>query len=318
MSERIFSTFSDGEYAVIESLSDESKRTPETVELSQSKVVRLLCRHALNDLLNGEFDVIEGTNSDIDAEALNELIPDSARARYYRDEIKNDNWLVDMRGGFEGRVRREFRKRFKNGYEPETIAELAEGFAKEAQVYWQLVGDDTEAYQQKLEFIEARVQEYREKHDISDYDPNAEWLKLEGVERGAAAAEVDQQAEQFDMERLEAEATERLSSAPNADSDAIASAVAKDTGVPLSVAERATNAAVEAGEYEPEQSVQEYANELINEHGVTSIRTLRQRVMATFDVPKPEAVGVAAEAKRQHEQGDSAPQGQAATDGGRQ
>ena len=324
MSERVFATFSDGEYCVIECLADESKRTPEAVELSQSKVVRLLCRHALNDLLDGDFDVIEGTDSGVDADLLNELIPDVVRARYYRDDIKGDNWLVDMKGGFEGRVRREFRKRFKNGYDPDAIAELAEGFCKEAQVYWQLIDDDTDTYQEKVEFVNSKVAEYREKHDVSTYDPDAEWLSLEGVEQGEADAEVQQQAEQHDMKALEATATERLSMVPNADAEAIASAVAKAEGVPLSVAQEATDAALEAGDHEPETTLQEYANELVNEQGVTDLRSLRRLLISKRGVSKPEAVRAAAEAKRQAAEPEqdqargSALNGQAATDGGEQ
>jgi len=198
MSKRKNVTLADGEAAIVEALDRVSKQSDDIPALSQARIMRLLMREGIDALLSGDLDIHDQTIEDeIDAEMLSELVPDHVRVSYMRDEIKDTNRVADLKGGFEGRVRSEFRKRFRNGYDPGAIAELAEGYILEAQIYWQTIEDDPETYQQKVEFINDRVSDYRASAEVSNYDPDAEWLSFSGVEEGSERRQIEQSSEEI-------------------------------------------------------------------------------------------------------------------------
>lgn len=63
----------------------------------------------------------------------------SAKVDAAREEIKRQSRPIDMAGGFPGRCRKAFEKRFKNHYRPKWLAAKAESYRKEARRLQDLV-----------------------------------------------------------------------------------------------------------------------------------------------------------------------------------
>jgi len=184
----------DGVGDVIDALVRESASTREVPALNQSEVIRLLLRAGASDLIEGELDAPGALEGD----ALEELIPDHKRARYLREETKDETWFVDMKRGFEGRVRDALEDRFQGGYDPEGISEFAETFVEEARIYWQIVEDDPETFAEKTRFVRQKVEEYREVHEVSTYDPDEEFLQgFSGVQDGIEAESVEEVSDEI-------------------------------------------------------------------------------------------------------------------------
>ncbi len=200
MSKRFSVTLPDGLADLVEGLSRYSKQTDEVPALPQARVIRLLLTDSAARLCEGgEFDVHgRDLSEDVDEGVLRDLVPDHVRAKFLREEVKSENWLADMKGGFEGRVRDALARRFKNGYDPEAAAEVAEGYVKEARIYWIMIEDDEETFEEKRNYVHDRLEDYRERYDVSDYDLEDEWLSgFEGVERGEEVREERSEREQF-------------------------------------------------------------------------------------------------------------------------
>lgn len=179
----------------IEAVHRASGETDAVPYLPQSTVMQLLMRDAARRVADG--DGIEIGFDEIDEADLSAIVPDHTIARYLREDLKDETWLVDMREGFEGRVRNQLAERFKGGYDPEGIAAFAETFTREAHIYWQVIDEDDETYQDKVAFVQDKIEQYREKWETSTYDPDEEWLSsFEGVEDGEAEQEREQVREQ--------------------------------------------------------------------------------------------------------------------------
>lgn len=190
----------DGVEEVIEELVRQSGGTLEIPTLKQADVVRLLLRDACHRLIDGDLMVAEETAevTGIDAETLEELVPKTARAKFLYNDEKDENWLADMKGGFEGRVRDRLEARFKSGYEPEAVREVAQGYIREARIFWLMVEDDRETFEEKKRYVVDKVEEYKRKYNVSEYDPDEEFLAgFSGVQEGEAQAEVDGAREQI-------------------------------------------------------------------------------------------------------------------------
>jgi hypothetical protein len=186
VSERITVTVPDGLNALVEGLVRYSGTTEEVPTLSKARVLRLLAYDGANSLVEGELDVLdEELAEEGDVEALLELIPEHVRARYLREEVKEENWLADMKGGFEGRGREMPDEPFRNGYEPDAAAEVAEGLIKEARIYWIMIEDDAETFERKQQYVHDKIDEYRERHEETTWDHDEDWLGgFEGVQDG--------------------------------------------------------------------------------------------------------------------------------------
>lgn len=209
MSERISITVPDGLGALVDGLVRESGATGEVPTLSKARVFRLLATDGANRLVEGDLDVhdgLVGPDEEVDGEALLDLVPDHVRARYLREEVKSQNWLADMKGGFEGRVRDALAERFKNGYDPEAARDVAEGYVEEARIYWFILEDDRETFEAKRDYVLERIADYREKHETTTWDFEEDWLgTFEGVEEGrteAALARVGPQIRAIAEDRL--------------------------------------------------------------------------------------------------------------------
>jgi hypothetical protein len=186
----------EGLLSIVDGLVDASGATPEVPVLSRSEVLRLLLDSASDDLAEGDLDA-DAIADDVDPETLAELIPDHRRAKYLREEAKEESWLVDMREGFEGRVRDQLEERFSGDYDPDGIEEFAETFVEEARIYWRVIDDDPERYRDAVAFVEERVEQYRETYKSSTYDPNAEFLSgFSGVAEGIIEEDVEEVEEE--------------------------------------------------------------------------------------------------------------------------
>jgi len=192
VSDRISITVPDGLGALVEGLVRESGTTGEVPTLSKARAFRLLASDAADRLVEGDLDIHGRDLADeVDGETLAELLPDHVRARYLREEVKGKNWLADMKGGFEGRVRDALAERFKNGYDPDAAREVAEGYIDEARIYWLVIDDDPETFEEKREYVLDRIEQYRAKHETTTWDFEDEWLSgFSGVEQGEAEDEI--------------------------------------------------------------------------------------------------------------------------------
>lgn len=246
--------------SVIEALVSASGSSEDVPVLSKAAVDRMLLRHACKDLLEGDLELDGDVEDHIGSEELRELVPEHRRARYLYNEIKDENWVADMRGGFEGRLRDQLRSRFKNGYPPEDIREWSEGKKREAHLWFGAFGaegDDREP-EEIIEWIEDRIDDYAEKYETSEFDPDESFLDgFEGVEEATdrnvidAAREsglLDELTELAD-DRLEPDYTATADKGPNPearDPEAIARAIAKERGVKEEVAVEAVERASES------------------------------------------------------------------------
>lgn len=219
---------------LIEGLADESALSPEVPRISQSEVIRLLLRTGANQLLEGNVDGLEQEDLDdqLDPETVGDLVPDHKQARYLLDEVKDESWLLDMRQGFEGRVRTELEKRSRNGYDPDGIREFYEKFAKEATIYWKIVGDDDERFEEAIEYVEQQIEEKAEQAE--DFEPGDLWVsQLTGdsaVEIESNNGEDDPASEPVPADEIWAEARRRIEQANRPSLPAIATTVSKVTG----------------------------------------------------------------------------------------
>lgn len=192
MSVRISITVPDGLGDLVDGLVRASGTTGDVPTLSKARVFRLLATDGANRLVEGEIDVHGRDLEDaVDADDLLDLVPDHVRAKYLRDEVKAENWLADMRGGFEGRVRDALAERFKSGYDPEAARDVAQGYVKEARIYWMMLEDDPETFAEKRDYVHDRIEDYRERHAETSWDFEDDWLgSFGGVEDGREEAEV--------------------------------------------------------------------------------------------------------------------------------
>lgn len=184
----------DGLDDLIRGCHEASQQTDEIPAMSQAQVTRILLRDAGARLVRGEIDpeaIAAETDHDVDPVDLREIIPDPKVARFEREKIKDQGWLSDMRHGFEGRVRDQLRKRFRRGYDAEGIEERAQTWIAEARIYWQLLDDDDETFQEKVDYVEQKVEEYQAAYETSNYDPDDGWLSFDGVEEGEQEQKVE-------------------------------------------------------------------------------------------------------------------------------
>lgn len=190
----------DGLDAAIRGMVEASAQTDKVPILQQSQIMRVLLKDSVGRLLDGEIS-IETVEEEVDGEVLKDLLPDHVLAKHLREDLKDESWLADMKGGFEGRVREALSERFKNGYDPEEAAEFAETYIREAHIYWEVIEDAPEKLNEKVSYVRERIEDYREKHEVSTYDPDEEFLaSFTAVEEGE---EIEQAANRLDRALIE-------------------------------------------------------------------------------------------------------------------
>ena len=189
MSKRTTVVLPDGLEDAIETLVRESYKREDVPDMSQSEVIRQL--------------LTAGTeHSD-----LFDLIPEHELVAYRRQEIKQENKLRDWRAGFRTRVKRQFTRRFKNGYRPEELAEFSIGMRDEARILWH--DDDDEEHVEKrreaIDYIDQVVDEARRSYEQSTHDPlDPEELfsSFSGVRNGETSEEIEEIALEDEVRRI--------------------------------------------------------------------------------------------------------------------
>lgn len=180
----------------------ETERREDVPTMSQSELLR------------------EALTTGLEQTDLLDLLPEHKRVAYQRERIKEKNRLRDWRAGFETRVQRQLRRRFKNGYTPEGLQQFAIGMKEEARVLWP---DDPETLDEKLEYVDAAVEQAREDYEVSEHDPLdiGSMYQFSGVEEGRERERTKAQREQ-----IEEQAEKMAATASDPDPAAMADALA--------------------------------------------------------------------------------------------
>lgn len=204
-------------------------------ELSQSELMREIFWTWLDD--GGKFaDLIEP-----------ETLILAERERHNKKGAK----LVNLRSGFETRVKDMFKRRFENGYQPDQLLEFAANCREEARILWKDRAIELEAERDpEVGDVEERIEELRarrrecidyvdqvvdaaieavETSDRDPLDPEQIFASYEGVEDGAAREQLEES-----QTGLEAEARtmiRRIDARRSVDVDAISTVLAKQHGV---------------------------------------------------------------------------------------
>jgi hypothetical protein len=231
VSDRYSVTLPDGLADVVDGLAQASGTTGEVPTLSKARALRLLAADGARNLADGEFDVHDGLvapNEELDADDIQEILPKHVLGKYLYEQRKDENWLPDMRGGFEERVRNRLEERFKNGYDPEVARELAEGYIGEAHDFWVVLEDDEETFQEKRQWVLDRISVYRERYETTAYDPDEEFLaSFSGVKEGETEARLTEVGPQ-----IRAIAEDRFRERRDRSRDAVVDAIDRHYEVP--------------------------------------------------------------------------------------
>jgi hypothetical protein len=165
----------DGQAEAVEAIVDQT-------ELNKSQAIRRL--------------VDEGLDA---VDDWQQLIPEHIQIKNQREEVKAKNRVNDWRGGFEGRVKSRLVERWKNGYKPDELADVAQGYVEEARILWP---DDEERQAEAVTYVREAVETVREAHGDAEVDPLDVESDLAAFD-GMAQAERDRELEQVDDEMLE-------------------------------------------------------------------------------------------------------------------
>lgn len=182
---------------VVDDLATESKIRDDVPPVSKAQIYRELLMAGATALLDDArlpADVAADGGSGSDVEALlgdvddatitdvtlaslttegvsvEDVLDDRTLMKYRREEVKNDNWVPDIRGGFETRVEQELMKRWKNGYRGDDLASVAQGFIREARVIWP-DDDHDDRRGDAIRYVEETVDTLRAARDESEHDP---------------------------------------------------------------------------------------------------------------------------------------------------
>lgn len=170
-----------------------SGQTPDVPVLSNSEVLRLLVQRGAQSLCDPDDPPVE-----IDGTDLYDLVPEHQRILWEREHFKNgEAQLRNLRTGFEPRVKRHFKTRFKNGTRPEQIQDWAINMRMDARILF-----PGEEHQQRrnecLSYVDTFVDAFKNAYRVSSVDmldPETSLSFYGGVEEGAQWHDVD--PEQF-------------------------------------------------------------------------------------------------------------------------
>lgn len=185
MSDRLNLVVPDDMLRLIEEMRDQSLLSDDMPRMNKSDVARHLIRTGIEN-----------------SEHVEDVVPEHDLIAYRRDELKRENKLRDWRAGFKTRVKRNFTRRFKNGYTPDELAEFAIGMRDEARILWH-DDDDPEHVERRreaIDYIDQVVDEARTSYEQSTHDPlDPEELfsSFSGVEDGVAQGRI----EEIELER---------------------------------------------------------------------------------------------------------------------
>jgi hypothetical protein len=151
---------------------------------SEAEVFRLLLDHA------------------IEHAELADLVPEAVEVLAERERfIEQEARLNDLRTGFETRVKREFEKRFENGYDADKLETWSDNMVREAHVLWPVDGeaDHAERRQEALRYIQEHVEQAAEAAEVSEWSP-LDPAESYGHRTGVQEAQEQQEQEQREQQ----------------------------------------------------------------------------------------------------------------------
>lgn len=228
---------------LIEEFHVQSACTDAVPRLSKADVQRAMLSYAARDLTNGETDgelFASDGGAEIDDEALMNLVPESKRIKYEQSRfIENEGWLRSQRTGFEAKWKGHFKTRFEGGIKNDQLELFAQNAHEDVRMLFPDQDEHAERRQELHDWIDRVIEHAKIADDMSTFDPlNPETIfdSYEGVEEGGDWEAVSRE----EFAGLAEKAASRLSG--GGQTDAVATALANEDGVPEEVAQNAADA----------------------------------------------------------------------------
>jgi hypothetical protein len=156
--------------SLVEALDEAVLDAPDYLNLSRSELISYA---AENGLEHASDDVLD-------------LIPDEHLARYQakrsHERVKAKHYIVDMLGGWRGRVRSFLNKRLagEEPYHPGFIEVLAEGYLEDAEDLHGLVGRSPYDFEDDEQWLEEKLDQYEDAYRAKQMVPDSR--PFEGVD----------------------------------------------------------------------------------------------------------------------------------------
>lgn len=183
---------------------------------------------------------------------LADLMSEDVRVKLARKRFVEDEATVrDWRAGFETRVKREFKKRWENGYAPEKLETYAENFHREVEILWpewsaEDYADRRAEAHAYTEAVKEKAIETAETSEFDPLDPDEIFSHYRGVEDARESEQVEQTRDSEAFDRLVSEAVDRIeSSVTSRSDDDLARALSNQFGTDESVTQEAVGVARE-------------------------------------------------------------------------
>lgn len=217
----------DSLVTLIDELARASGTTDEVPVLSQSALIRTMLHDSASRLLEGDLDAGDLEEIGVDGGDLLELVPEHTRILYRREAFKDgEAQLRNLRTGFEARVKRHFKSRFKGGFRNEQLDEWSVNMKMDAQILFppEAGAPDEDPHEDRREeclaYVSALVEEAKAAADASDYDPldpEEMFANYGGVEAGVEQEERETAEEQ--AERVAVDVLGRFGLTPSGSPD---------------------------------------------------------------------------------------------------
>lgn len=168
---------------VVEALRDASLQTPEIWDMSRSEAARELVEHGIENL---------GENPDLE-ELIDDVALEVYRKQKKQDRLQKKGRVVEMTGGWRGRVRSRFNARLAGSepYPPEKMEELRELYWGEIE-NWE---DDDEKLPEHETWLDDLMTSYKDAYAAKQVVPDVAFENVDDVDVGA---DLLQLREQFD------------------------------------------------------------------------------------------------------------------------
>jgi len=241
----------DGQDKILTELRTASAAREDLPEVRESELIRKLLDLGIEDVAQSsteEFaEWLGSERPDPEEIPLSDLMDESALAKWRHNRFKDmDGWLVNQRSGFRTQVASHFKKRFKNGYDEEELAEFSENMRKKAHYLWP--GEEYEEDREDaLSYVSAVLRSAQASVRVSDrdpLDPETLFASFEGVEESRDRDVREQVRSSGLMDSMISEVEdriERLRDNPGAQvsEDALAAALSSEFGVSRDIASEA-------------------------------------------------------------------------------
>ena len=154
------------------------------------------------DEISGQFEtsrseVVRQMLWDVLEDESNEWTPpEHERILADRERVKHENKVRQLRGGFRSRIRRDLKRRFKNGWSPQEIRQTLPGYVAEADVLWP---EDDEATERAEEITEELMERYVQAWETSEWDHDDLFSGFSGVQAGRESEEDERTQEEMEI-----------------------------------------------------------------------------------------------------------------------